>query len=60
VTPQVCKKLLRTEMIMERRLNFVGNENYLLVKVCCNTKNDTEKDDINAEVATGSHLMASR
>jgi hypothetical protein len=60
VTPQVCKKLLRPEIIMERKLNFVGNENYLLVKVCCNTKNDTEKDDIDTEVATGSHLMESK
>jgi hypothetical protein len=48
------------EISTERNLNFIGDDNYLLVEVCCNTKNDTEKDDINAEVATGSHLIASK
>jgi hypothetical protein len=42
------------------KLNFVANENHLLVKVGSNTKNDTEKDDINAKVATGPQLITSQ
>ena len=42
------------------KLNFVANENYLLVKVGRNTKNDTKKDDINAKVATRSQLVTSQ
>jgi hypothetical protein len=41
-------------------LNFVANENYLLVEVGRNTKNDTEKDDIDAKVATRSQLVTSQ
>ena len=45
---------------LEMKLNFVANENYLLVKVGRNTKNDTKKDDINAKVATRSQLVTSQ
>lgn len=40
------------------KLDFTGY--YLLVKVGRNTKNDTEKDDVDAKVATWSKLITSQ
>jgi glucose/arabinose dehydrogenase len=38
-------------------LQFLGRGDYLLVKVGSDTEYDTEQDNVDAEVATGSHLI---
>lgn len=54
------QSVLRPTLFSEMKLYFVASENYLLVKVGRDTKNDTEKDDIDAKVATGSQLLTSQ
>jgi glucose/arabinose dehydrogenase len=38
-------------------LQFLGRGDYLLVKIGSDAKYDTEQDNVDAEVATGSHLI---
>jgi glucose/arabinose dehydrogenase len=38
-------------------LQFLGRGDYLLVKVGSDAEYDTEQDNVDAEVATGSHLI---
>jgi hypothetical protein len=51
-----CKERM-SRRLFTSVLKLVWKQKHLLVKISRNTKNNTEQDDINAEVATRSQLI---